>query len=151
MRRAFSLVELLVCIAVIAGLMALLLPAVLSAREAARAAECRSNLHQIGVEFQHRLSRDDFIPLVFAGDGPAGRADFLAYANLQCASYASLNPPESDSYYTYDQQWGDCSLPHALDNFDCSSSEILLVSDFQPVHRDETMHGLYLDGHVAGY
>jgi prepilin-type N-terminal cleavage/methylation domain-containing protein len=45
----FTLVELLVVITIIGILLGLLLPAVQAAREAARSAQCRSNLHQIGV------------------------------------------------------------------------------------------------------
>jgi prepilin-type N-terminal cleavage/methylation domain-containing protein len=45
----FSLVELLVVMAIVAMMTALLLPAVQAAREAARQAACRNNLRQIGV------------------------------------------------------------------------------------------------------
>jgi prepilin-type N-terminal cleavage/methylation domain-containing protein len=48
-RRAFTLVEILVVIAIIGILVALLLPAVQAAREASRAASCKNNLKQIGL------------------------------------------------------------------------------------------------------
>lgn len=48
-RRGFTLVELLVAIAIVAALAALLLPALQAARESSRRVSCANNLRQVGV------------------------------------------------------------------------------------------------------
>lgn len=62
LRRGFTLVEVLVVIAIVGLLIALLLPAVQAAREAARRLECTSHLRQLGLAMHNYASANRVLP-----------------------------------------------------------------------------------------
>src|SRR4051794_22308289 len=74
-RSAFTLVELLVVIAVMGILIALLLPAVQSARESARMIQCKNHLKQIGLAWLHHHDTQGFFPTGGWGSNWTGDPD----------------------------------------------------------------------------
>lgn len=113
-RPAFSLIELIVVIAIIAILAALLLPAVQSAREAARRAQCRNNLKQLGLAFHNYHDAHNVLPFAFyfspldfnSHSWGSMLLPYLDYGNL----YHQLNfsqpyySPDPTHGFTYDNQ-----------------------------------------------
>lgn len=66
-RRGISLVELLVSLGVIALLLAILLPAIHSARESARRVQCQNNLRQILIATQSHHAATNALPSLYNG------------------------------------------------------------------------------------
>jgi prepilin-type N-terminal cleavage/methylation domain-containing protein/prepilin-type processing-associated H-X9-DG protein len=90
-RHAFSLIELLVVVAIIAILAALVLPATAMVRDAARASACRANLRTLAVA--------DF---AYANDNE-GLTIPMCYGNFSSFGPAWINSPTFISLWTEDQ------------------------------------------------
>lgn len=131
MRKAFTLVELLIAVAIIGLLIGLLMPAVQAAREAARDAHCKSNLHQLGIEIERRTCIRGKLPLVLTGakqpiwDCPK----FIeVYPGWAC-SYKQIRYSQTRIYY--------------MEQHQRDSDSIVLVEDAQAVHGTYEAFGGY--------
>ena len=139
-KAGFTLVELLVVIAIIVLLVSFLLPALQSAREAARRIQCTNNLKQLGLGLQQYESANGAYPpsLVLAGLG--NTPDWVGGWSLN----ARILPFLEQGTLFNAINWG--STFQAPDQPDRSSHSTLLSSyapaRLTPIHSTPAAHRL---------
>jgi prepilin-type N-terminal cleavage/methylation domain-containing protein/prepilin-type processing-associated H-X9-DG protein len=122
-RRGFTLIELLVVIAIIAVLISLLLPAVQSAREAARRAQCVNNLKQIALALHNYENSQSVYPPGGVADEsptaayPAGLSIWGGPGTNNVASWRALTIPFMEGGNIYNAVNFSVSLNDQTDKF----------------------------------
>ncbi len=117
-KLAFTLVELLVVIAIIGVLVALLLPAVQSAREAARRAQCQNNLKQQALAVIGYVDVNKKYPVGVKGGNPQAAVGTLAEESGSGAGFcdrglgwAAYVLPFMEQQNVYDRVFDSSGLP----------------------------------------
>ncbi|PIR53884.1 prepilin-type cleavage/methylation domain-containing protein [Candidatus Peregrinibacteria bacterium CG10_big_fil_rev_8_21_14_0_10_42_8] len=124
-RRGFTLIELLVVIGIIAILVALLLPAVQQAREAARRMQCKNNLKQIGIALHNYHDTNNVFPPASFGTNEYGWRVRILPMMEQAPLYKEI-APEGQYFGNFDPSNG---------NFDTSgiagASESTVIASYR--------------------
>jgi prepilin-type N-terminal cleavage/methylation domain-containing protein len=111
-RSGFTLVELLVVVAIIGVLIGLLLPAVQAARESARRSNCANNIKQIGLALHSYHESNKGLPPSYYDNVPQGNSSVAQEDNVVMAWSAFILPfaESSDLYDSFLQATSNLTL-----------------------------------------
>jgi prepilin-type N-terminal cleavage/methylation domain-containing protein/prepilin-type processing-associated H-X9-DG protein len=162
---AFTLVELLAALAVIAILAALLLPALGRSKESGRVAACQGNLHQIGLALQVYVDdNQNLMPTMYdrpLTNAPTNLPAINTVLAAQLGSQHVLLCP-SDHQRIFEQTGSSYSWNNLVNgenadrlqvlNLSLTATRIPLVFDKQSFHAalgsKHAVNYLYADGHI---
>ena len=161
--RAFTLVELLVVISIIALLVGILLPALGKARDAAKSVVCRTNLHALAIGFRMYLDDNrEVMPL--AAQMPSaelfGRPTIMAYLAPHLDNREVFACPADKEYYDqektsyeYNALLGGQQVARSFLAERYGQGNVHVMRDFAPVHAKPGQVGavnyLYADSHIG--
>lgn len=163
-RSAFSLVELLVTLGIIAALISILLPALARARRTARSVSCKAKLEQLGAAMQMYLNQNKghypqapALPSVNPNNYPTiptCLANDVSNSNdaFQCPADDDVFPTEGISYFYYNEL-GEIPLAqtffwHIFGN----ASQVPMLWDSSTFHGTAAdFNWLFIDGHVEDH
>ncbi len=165
---AFTLVEMLVVIGVIAILAALLLPVVSQSKELGRSTACLSNLRQIGISLQlYVQDNNNKLPVMYDALFATNAASTTNHATIDLVLSNYLGSPKilhcpSDNKNVYEQTGSSYSWNVLLNGQDAEHLSVMgmdfdphnipVVFDKEGFHRargrGKEVNYLYADGHI---
>lgn len=107
-RRAFTLIEFLVVMAIVAVLIGLLLPAVQKVREAAARITCRNNPKQLGIACHGYESAHGTLPPGYVGPIPNERdyaSDTVSFQHVGLLAYLLPHVEQAAVYQQLRVEW----------------------------------------------